>query len=84
MRAIPSPESLATNLRSAGAPADPSSLAEWVREDVWHWAIKNTNFMRNRLTIVDVLFFLGWWTDADVAGIIARARESSAGLLDAR
>ena len=83
-RAIPSPESLATNLRAAGAPADPSALGEWVREDVWHWAIKNTNFMRNRLTIVDVLFFLGWWTDADVAGIIARARVSSAGLLDVR
>ncbi|MDT0263215.1 hypothetical protein [Jatrophihabitans lederbergiae] len=29
--------------------------------------------MRNRFTVVDLLTFLGWWQDADVAEVMARA-----------
>lgn len=81
---VPGPEVLALSLLAAGAPAEPASLGAWVQGDVWHWAVKNCHFMRNRLTIVDLLFFFGWWTDQDVLAVLTRARSAMVGAPDAR
>jgi glycerol-1-phosphate dehydrogenase [NAD(P)+] len=36
--------------------------------------------MRNRFTLADLLFFLGWWDDAFVEKILQRARSVGGGL----
>jgi glycerol-1-phosphate dehydrogenase [NAD(P)+] len=55
-----------------------SGLDSWVTEDVWRWAVKNCLYMRNRVTIVDLLAELGWWTDADVDAVLGRVNKLTA------
>ena len=70
---VPSPSSLSAGLRAAGSPAAPDDLVEWVTPQIWRWAIANCHFMRDRFTVVDLLFLLGWWTPADIDSVIAHA-----------
>ena len=74
---VPTPESLAIGLGAAGAAATPQQLDSWVTPEVWRWAVANCHFMRNRFTVVDLLFFFGWWTDDDVDLVIARAARAA-------
>ena len=80
--AVPSPSSLSAGLRAAGSPSTPGDLLEWVTPEIWRWAVANCHFMRDRFTVVDLLFLLGWWTAADIDSVIAHAitaeRESAA------
>ena len=69
---LPNARDLATGLANAGAVLGYQQLAEWVTEDVWRWAVSNCLYMRNRVTIVDFLNALGWWTSADVTEVLAR------------
>lgn len=70
---VPSPGSLSASLRAAGSPSSPGDLVDWVTPEIWHWAVANCHFMRDRFTVVDLLFLLGWWTEADVDAVIERA-----------
>lgn len=72
---LPDPRDLAEGLALAGATVRFGDLDDWVTADVWRWAVKNCLFMRNRVTIVDLLAELGWWTDADVDAVLARVDE---------
>ncbi len=67
---LPNALSLATGLVRAGATVSFDELDAWVTPQVWRWAVKNCLYMRNRVTIVDLLAELGWWTDADVAVVL--------------
>ena len=70
---VPSPSSLSAGLRAAGSPSTPDDLLEWVTPEIWRWAVANCHFMRDRFTVVDLLFLLGWWTSADIDSVIAHA-----------
>lgn len=69
---MPSSQNLAQGLARAGAAVSYRELDEWVTDDVWRWAVRNCLFMRNRVTIVDLLAELGWWTEADVDIVLSR------------
>nr|WP_272919326.1 iron-containing alcohol dehydrogenase [Streptomyces sp. SID8352] len=64
---------IAAALRAAGAPATPAELDPFVPRPLWRWAVAHCALMRNRFTVVDLLMFLGWWTDAEVDEVLARA-----------
>jgi glycerol-1-phosphate dehydrogenase [NAD(P)+] len=70
---VPAPESFSAGLRAAGSPSTPDGLASWVTPEIWRWAVMNCHFMRDRFTVVDLLFLLGWWTAEDVDSVIAQA-----------
>jgi glycerol-1-phosphate dehydrogenase [NAD(P)+] len=69
----PNLQSLAVGLSRAGAVDAPQKLDVWVTPDVWRWAVANCHFMRNRVTVVDLLQGLGWWTAEDIDVVIAAA-----------
>lgn len=77
---VVSPERLAGALESAGAPVRFGDLTPPVPPEVGRWALQNCHLMRNRFTIADLLFFLGWWDEAFVEGLLGRARSVGGGL----
>ena len=44
------------------------------------WAMTNCNLMRNRFSVIDLLYFAGIWNDDFVQMIIGRAEGMDAGL----
>lgn len=74
------PERLAGALAEVGAPARFGELNPPAASDTVRWAIRNCLFMRNRFTIADLLFFLGWWDEAFVERLLDRARTAGGGL----
>ncbi len=73
---VRTPEELAAALVSAGAPARLADVESVTGPDHAMWAITNCAYMRNRLTVVDVLIALGWWTTADVAAVMDAAEQA--------
>ncbi|MFT4288041.1 iron-containing alcohol dehydrogenase [Nocardioides sp.] len=69
---------IAAGLLAAGAPATPDELDPRVPAELWRWAVANCALMRNRVTVVDLLMLLGWWRDADVDEVLARAAQAVA------
>ncbi len=76
---VASPERLGDALTGAGAPARFGDLDPPVSQQTVRWAVKNCHLMRNRFTIADLLFFLGWWDDAFVEELLGRARSVGGG-----
>jgi glycerol-1-phosphate dehydrogenase [NAD(P)+] len=74
------PERLAGALADAGVPTRFGDLDPPVSAQTARWAIRNCHFMRNRFTVPDLLFFLGWWDDAFVERLLRRVRTLGAGL----
>ncbi|HET7480910.1 MAG TPA: iron-containing alcohol dehydrogenase [Rubrobacteraceae bacterium] len=75
-----SPEWLGKALQESGAPARFRDLDPPVPAETAFWALRNCHLMRNRFTVADLLFFLGWWDDAFVEGLLERARSVGGGL----
>ena len=73
------PETLGKALRDAGAPARFDELDPPVPDETAFWALRNCHLMRNRLTLADLLFFIGWWDDGFVARLFDRARSAGGG-----
>ncbi|MEI6591259.1 MAG: hypothetical protein WCO24_04565, partial [Actinomycetes bacterium] len=69
---LPNSRDLAAGLARAGAVVGYRQLAPWVTDEVWRWAVSNCLYMRNRVTIVDFLNALGWWTPSDITEVLAR------------
>lgn len=69
----PDSERIARALAVAGAPLTREDLGAWITADIWRWAVANCLFMRNRVTVIDLLHAAGWWTDADVDAVLHRA-----------
>ena len=74
------PERLAGALRAAGAASRFGETSPPISPEVGRWAIGNCHLMRNRFTIADLLFLLGWWDDAFVEGLLQRVRTAGGGL----
>ncbi|MFI7481512.1 iron-containing alcohol dehydrogenase [Kocuria sp. M1R5S2] len=64
---------VAAGLRASGAAATFGELDPQVGPDLAWWAVANCALMRNRFTVADMLTLLGWWTQADVDEVLARA-----------
>ncbi len=77
---VVSPERLGCALTDVGAPVRFGDLDPSVSPQTARWAIRNCHLMRNRFTIADLLFFLGWWDDAFVERLLDRARSVGGGL----
>lgn len=74
------PEQLGDALSRAGAPARFGELSPPVSPETARWAIRNCHLMRDRFTMVDLLFFVGWWNDAFVERLLDRTRVVGGGL----
>lgn len=75
-----SPERLCGALAEAGAPVRFGELNPPAAPETAFWALRNCHLMRNRFTLADLLFFLGWWDDAFVERLLDRARSAGGGL----
>jgi glycerol-1-phosphate dehydrogenase [NAD(P)+] len=73
------PERIGRALNESGAPARFSELDPPVPEERAFWALRNCHLMRNRFTLSDLLFFLGWWDDRFVQRLFERARSAGGG-----
>lgn len=69
---LPNAKTLVKGLHSAGAAYSSTQLDSWVTKDVWRWAVSNCHLMRNRVTVIDLLDAVGWWTSDDIDAILAR------------
>lgn len=66
---VRSPGELAHGLVAAGAVARLTDLDSVTDVEHANWAVANCAYMRNRLTVVDLLIALGWWGSADILEI---------------
>jgi glycerol-1-phosphate dehydrogenase [NAD(P)+] len=74
------PEYLAACLQKAGAPTRFSQLTPPVAPNTALWAIQNCHLYRDRFTLADLLFFLGWWNEGFVDRVLERLEKVDAGL----
>jgi histidinol phosphatase-like enzyme len=74
------PEALGDALREAGAPARFGELDPPIRPEIVRWALRHCHLMRNRFTLADLLFYVGWWDEALVERLLDRARSAGGGL----
>lgn len=80
LRALVRPSTvIASALRATGAVVTFEDLDPGVDARLARWAVTNCALMRNRFTVVDLLTFLGWWTELDVDEVLDRARVAVAG-----
>lgn len=77
---VASPECPGGALTDAGAPARFGDLDPPVSPEIARWAVRNCHLMRNRFTLADLLYFLGWWNEAFVERLLERARSVGGGL----
>ncbi|MGX8702589.1 iron-containing alcohol dehydrogenase [Caproiciproducens sp.] len=75
-----SPEYLCECMHTAGAPTRYSRLTPEIDAKTVRWAMNNCHLFRNRFTLSDLLYFLGWWDEAFVERILDRAETLDAGL----
>lgn len=68
---------IARALAVADAPLTRDDLGAWITPGIWRWAVANCLFMRNRVTVVDLLHTAGWWTEADVDAVLNRADDAA-------
>jgi glycerol-1-phosphate dehydrogenase [NAD(P)+] len=71
---------LAAALAAAGAPTRFQDLDPPVAPHTVRWALQSCHLMRNRFTLADLLFFLGWWNDAFVERVLDGVRAVGGGL----
>lgn len=74
------PGPLARTLAAWSAPVRFSQLAPSVDRDLARWALAALPFMRDRLTLADVLLMAGLWEPEFFDRVFARAEEAGGGL----
>jgi glycerol-1-phosphate dehydrogenase [NAD(P)+] len=73
---VHTPDELAHGLVAAGATARLTDL-DWVTgPEHAIWAVTNCAYMRNRLTVIDLLIALGWWRPTDITEILEMAEHA--------
>ena len=77
---VKKPEYIADCMHKANAPTRYSVLNYPVDAKTARWAMQNCNLMRNRFSVIDLLYFTGIWNDEFVQMIIDRADGMDAGL----
>lgn len=75
---VRTPDELAHGLVAAGAVARLTDLDSVTDAEHATWAVTNCAYMRNRLTVVDLLIALGWWGSEDVLEIEEAAEQAVA------
>ena len=73
---IKTPEEIVQGLVSSGSAIAFSDLEPSISEQVARWAVSNCHLMRNRFVGIDLLEFLGLWTDSEVNWVFDRAYEA--------
>ncbi|PPF36549.1 iron-containing alcohol dehydrogenase [Pseudoclavibacter sp. AY1H1] len=74
------PEAVVGTLRAWGAPTRLRELTPPVDAETARWALSALPFMRDRLTLADLLVVGGAWTDEFLDKVIARADAAGGGL----
>jgi glycerol-1-phosphate dehydrogenase [NAD(P)+] len=69
-------DELAHALVAAGAAARLTELDSVTGPEHAAWALTNCAYMRNRLTVVDLLIALGWWGPTDITEILEAAEHA--------
>lgn len=77
---VASPEYLCRQMHAAGAPTRYSQMTPPIDPDTARWALRDCHLYRNRFTLSDLLFYLGWWNEEFIERLIERAAELDAGL----
>ena len=77
---VKKPAYIADCMHRAKAPCRYSALNFPVDAKTATWAMNNCHLMRNRFSVIDLLFFTGVWNEDFVQQIIARADSLDAGL----
>ena len=77
---VAGPELLSNALNEAGGPTRFGELDPPASPELARWALRNCHLMRNRFTIADLLFFIGWWDDAFVERLFEHAHSAGGGL----
>ena len=77
---VKKPEYIADCMHKANAPCRYSVLNFPVDAKTATWAMNNCHLMRNRFSVIDLLFYTGIWNEDFVQKIIARADSMDAGL----
>ena len=77
---VKKPEYIAECMHKANAPCRYSVLNYPVDAKTATWAMNNCHLMRNRFSVIDLLFYTGIWNEDFVQQIIARADSMDAGL----
>lgn len=78
--AVASPEYLCRQMHAAGAPTRYSQMSPPIDKDTARWALRDCHLYRNRFTLSDLLFYLGWWNEEFIERLIERAERLDAGL----
>jgi glycerol-1-phosphate dehydrogenase [NAD(P)+] len=73
---VRTPDELAHGLVAAGAVARLPDLDSVTDAAHALWSVTNCAYMRNRLTVVDLLIALGWWGSADILEIEEAAEQA--------
>ncbi|MDO4288196.1 MAG: iron-containing alcohol dehydrogenase [Eubacterium sp.] len=79
-KVVVSPEHLCEQMRAAGAPTHYSQMTPPIDEKTARWALLDCHLYRNRFTLSDLLFYLGWWNQEFIERLIQRAAALDAGL----
>lgn len=77
---VKDPAYISTCMHNAEAPCRYSRLNYPVDAKTATWAIRNCHLMRNRFSIIDLLYFTGIWNDDFVQKVLSRAEALDAGL----
>ena len=73
---VRTPDELAHGLVAAGATARLTDLPWVTGAEHATWAVTNCAYMRNRLTVIDLLVALGWWSSTDVTEVLEMAEHA--------
>lgn len=73
---IKSPEEIIRGLVSSGSPVSFGDLEPAIGDQVANWAVSNCHLMRNRFVGIDLLEFLGFWTQKEIDWVLARSRQA--------
>ena len=73
---IKSPEEIVQGLLSSGSPITFGDLEPEIGDPIARWAVANCHLMRNRFVGIDLLEFLGIWTESEVNWVFNRAAQA--------
>lgn len=76
---VKKPAYISDCMHRAKAPTRYSKLNFPVDEKTVTWAVTNCHLMRNRFSVIDLMHFMGFWTDDFVAKLLADADALDAG-----
>ena len=80
LKVVVAPEYLCKQMHAAGAPTHYSQMTPPIDPETARWALRDCHLYRNRFTLSDLLFYLGWWNEDFIERLIKRAEELDAGL----